>query len=609
MAMALRQASRPRVARRRAVARRAAMEAERSALDRSSGNFALIDTLASWGITTFAGVNGGGVIHVAKYLQPLGGIAELGDGAPRLLTMSEYAAGFMPIGHYLASGRIAGCVTTTGAATKLGMSGLSDAKLLNIPAVYLVALNSTLSVGMAPLQDVSEHGMNIVAQLRAELGDGCIVIDSANRLEDRLRRAQEVLSQRRPVAIAFHPDILARPAEADVPWTVSERGPSKRDVAAFLAEFPEGMRGRRVVVYVSEEAGRSPGMRQLTTRLSCALRAPTVWSVNGANAVEPDNPYGFGHISFGGNDRAMEIWRSLGPDDVVIALGLDAGEYSLNLARIGAGALWHFTGLPEPYGHVYGDFRHRTRGEYRQVRGDIAASLAAVLPHLEREASSRPETPPAPRDLNGSKAAHQVKDDRVDLVAFYEALYSMWRPHTIGFDDVCVAYRERQYVTQRPHPNARFYAAQDGSAMGGGFGLGVGAKLARPDLHTFVFSGDGCWRLFGGALADAANLDLRVFIVNNGTYAIVDKGLELVIPEVEKRRYHSRLPHIDFVAAARAHGWDGYSVRPDLSNLAEIMDACYEQNGRSILVEIPADPDQVIGPNPRLQNLTTKTYL
>jgi len=121
--------------------------------------------------------------------------------------------------------------------------------------------------------------------------------------------------------------------------------------------------------------------------------------------------------------------------------------------------------------------------------------------------------------------------------------------------------------------------------------------------------GDGCWRLFGGALADAANLDLRLFIINNGVYGIVDKGLEVVIPEVERRRYHGSLPAIDFVRAAKAHGWDGYRLKPDLSNLAEIMDACYEVTGQSILIDVPIDADQLLGLNPRLMNLTTGTYL
>src|SRR6184192_4679855 len=158
-------------------------------LERSSGNFWLIETLRRWGVTAYAGVNGGGLIHVAKHLEPFSYLSQATDGAPRMLTMSEYVSGFVPLGYWLASGRIAGCLTTTGAATKLGGSGMTDAKLHNIPAVYLIALNSTLSIGNAPLQDVSEHGMNIVPQLEAELGEGCVVIDSVHSLEDGLRQA------------------------------------------------------------------------------------------------------------------------------------------------------------------------------------------------------------------------------------------------------------------------------------------------------------------------------------------------------------------------------------------------------------------------------------
>jgi len=153
-----------------------------------SGNAVLIETLRRWGVRFFAGVNGGGVVHVAKHLEPYQELAHSADKASRMLTMGEYVAGFVPLGYWLASGRIAGCVTTTGAATKLGGSGMTDAKLHNIPAVYLIALNSTLSIGNAPLQDVSEYGMNVVPQLQAELGEGLVVVDNMNKLEEGLRR-------------------------------------------------------------------------------------------------------------------------------------------------------------------------------------------------------------------------------------------------------------------------------------------------------------------------------------------------------------------------------------------------------------------------------------
>ena len=582
--------------------------AKKMALERTSGNFALIDTLRKWGITFYSGVNGGGLIHVAKHLEPFLGLEQVGDGVPRMHTMSEYVAGFVPLGYYLASGRIAGCLTTTGAATKLGSSGITDAKLHNIPAVYIIALNSTHSIGLSPLQDVSEHGMNVVPQLRAELGDGCIVIDDITKLGAQLEHAQSILAESKPVAIAFHPDILSQTADFNVPKRERPRSFVQADADRFVDGFPKQSVGRRVVIYVGAEAARCPGIKELTTELSEALSAPTVWSVNGANAISPDNRYGFGYISFGGNDEAMKLWRGLTADDIVIALGFDSGEYSLNLGSIPAGHVWHFTEWNEPYGHKGGDFRHRVSGDYNVVRGDIECTLKEVLPRLKGKLEGRPKVH-IPPSLNTRTISREVRNGAVDAVEFYSELHRSWRPHSIGFDDVCTAYKDRQYVNPRPHPSIPFHTVHDGSAMGGAFGLGVGARAADPSLNTFVFSGDGCWRLYGGALAEAANLGMNLFIINNGTYAIVDKGLEVVIPDVDKGRYHGRLPMIDFVAAAKAHGWDGYKLRPDLGNLDEIMEACYSGSGQSILIDVPIDPDQVIGLNPRLYNLTTDTYL
>src|SRR2546429_9003973 len=88
-------------------------------LEHTSGNYWLIETLRRWGITTYAGVNGGGLIHVTKHLQPFSDLSETRDGVPRMLNMGEYVARFMPLGQYPASRPGAGCATPTGAPTQL----------------------------------------------------------------------------------------------------------------------------------------------------------------------------------------------------------------------------------------------------------------------------------------------------------------------------------------------------------------------------------------------------------------------------------------------------------------------------------------------------------
>src|SRR5207244_12651962 len=170
------------------------------------------------------------------------------------------------------------------------------------------------------------------------------------------------------------------------------RGGGRAGVPGRVSAGPRGQAGRH---FGGGEGAFAPHARTLTTLLSKILKAPTVWSVNGANAVDPSNEYGFGHISFGGNERAMELWRSLGKDDVVIALGFDAGEYSLNLAKIPAGHVYHFTDMREAYGHKNGEFRHPVAPEYRQVRGDVGLVLDAVLPRLAETCKEALNTAPA----------------------------------------------------------------------------------------------------------------------------------------------------------------------------------------------------------------------
>ncbi|AFZ22834.1 thiamine pyrophosphate-dependent enzyme, possible carboligase or decarboxylase [Cylindrospermum stagnale PCC 7417] len=576
-----------------------------------SGNFALLEILKQWGIKHYAGVNGGGVIKIAQHLLPLTHLHQLRDGIPRMLTMNEYITGFIPLGYYLATGKFAGTILTTGAATKLGLCGLTEAKLHNIPAVYLVALNSTQVHDKAPLQDVSENGMNLIPQLQAELGDGCVVIDDLSVIEDKLLMVQKILSQSRPVVIAFHPDILSQDIDLNqlsFPPTHSNSEINYSDIDALASQLAQIQPTQRIILYVGEEAARYEQISSLIDDLSYRLKSPIIWSVNGANAVSETNPYGYGHIMFGGNDRAMKLWQSINSDDVLIMIGLDPYEYVLNNEQIRAGNVWHLTHFLCPYGHKDGNFQHRAAFEYQKVYGDIVLVLQELLNRLPQNKDLSGVNPPLV-SLNTRIISRTVRPDTVDLLSFYEQIGQLWQPNTIGFDDVCMAYKDRPYLMQRRHPNIRFHSMYHGSAMGGAFGLGCGAKLGNPLLHTFIFSGDGCWRLYGGAIADASHLGLCLFIINNHSYGIIEQGAPSILPGVDSTRYHAHLQNIDFVAAAKAHAWDGYRLKPDLSNLLEIMDVCYNSNSQSILVEVPVDSTQVIGLNPRVLNLRGDCHL
>lgn len=562
----------------------------------------LVSALRDWGVVLYAGVTGGGVIHFVKHLPPTY-LEEPETEEPSLFTIGEYVAGFVPLGYYLCSGRVAAALATTGAATKLLTCALSDAKLHNIPCIFIVPVNSSESMDKGPLQDASKAGSNIVAQLEAELPDAVFLLDDPAEIGPELAAARRILDNCQPVVLLLHPETMAAPAVLAAPPRPSAPVVIERtSVAEFLRKFPVHARNRRIIVFVGEEASRYPGMHDLTTRLCKALEAPVVWSINGANAVARSNPYAYGYIAFGGNDRAMELWRSITPEDIVLALGFCPDEYTLNLKNVAAGRTWNFTNLINPYGHSNGGFSHRVGGDYAEVRGALDVTLAEVVEFLEAHPlKDRPQCE-THDDLN-SWTPPAGRKECVDIVSFYRRLDQLWRPRSIGFDDVCLSYKDRQYVTQRPHPHISFHSLYRGSAMGGAFGLGIGAKLAEPGSHVFVFTGDGCFRLFAGCLAEATDLGLTLFVLNNETYGIVEQGLKSILPNVPEEQYHAKLRPIDFCGAARAYGWEARSLKPDLGNLNEIIDECYIGHRRSLLVEVPIDASQIVGPNPRVGNL------
>lgn len=111
------------------------------------------------------------------------------------------------------------------------------------------------------------------------------------------------------------------------------------------------------------------------------------------------------------------------------------------------------------------------------------------------------------------------------------------------------------------------------------------------------------FRLIAGCLAEARSLGLVLFVLDNGALGIMVQGLPVVIPDYSSDRYHSDLYRIDFGSMARACGWTSRKLMPDLSNLAEIMRESYSPGHPSILVEVPVDAEQVVGQNPRANNL------
>lgn len=554
----------------------------------------LVDYLSLLGINSYAGVTGGGVVHYMKYLAPY----KAEEQTTSLFTISEYPAGFIPLGHYLATGNVSAAIATTGAATKLVSCGLSDAKLHNIPSVYVFPVSTILHTEDSALQDSSIYGSNIVQQLLAEFPQHVFLLDNPFTFAKQLELARQGLISRKPVIFLLDNEKMALPVE-HLPEHVTYQPLDKTsEIADFTKLLKEKVTGRRVLLLVGEEGMYEPNIRQLTTAVSQVLKAAVVWSMNGGNCVEGANPYGYGYISFGGNDKALDIWDSVTEEDVVLCIGVTPDEYTTDLKKIPAGDVFFITGIENAYGQIRGSYQHSVQHGLHQINGPISEVLEGIV----AERFSTKACPLAPVDLN-NRELRAPQTGYADMAEVYNRLYHWWQPNSLVISDVCLAYKDYQYVTQRPNDLITYFSFYRGSAMGGAYGVAVGAKLAAPDKRVYLFSGDGCFRLYGGSLNEAKDLGIVLFLLDNHTYSIVAQGLPVILPTVEPERFHDTLSSMDYAKMAEASGWLSYSLSADLTNFEDILLEIEQNKNKSILVRVPVDPEQILGQNPRVRNL------
>lgn len=556
------------------------------------------------GIINYFGCNGGGVIQLLKHLATY----QNNKKTANFYYMSEYTAGFMPIGYYLATGNIACCVCTTGAAQKLAGSGMSDARFMNIPAIYLAALAQEENSMHYPIQDTSTQGMNIVTQLKSEFKNRVFHMNNHSNPGHILTKMQTILSKKQPVFLFFDPNTLCKP----VPQKYSRIEIIKRRtrptlINKLIKELATPNSSRKVLVFCGLEASAEKVSSQLFRDFIKKIDAQVIYSVNGDNIATHTKKENLGHLLLGGNKAAIDAWQQIKKTDIIITLGLDVGEYVLNLQNIPQAICFCLTDQTIGYGQKRSSYQHLFQGSYHQINGPIKKTIETFMQKTLSLSFPKNTKFNNPHDTLPNKK--YIKKETVSTIEFYKKIDQLWRPKSLAFEDICIAYRDRQSILKQPNENIKIFSANHGSAMGSAFGLGVGAAISDPKQKIFIFSGDGCFRLYGANLSEACKLNITLFIMDNNNLSIIKNGCSEILKQSKQKNDHAEIGNVDWEKAATAYGWRFFSLHPDLENLGEIMQSSYDQEKTSILVKVPLDTNQVIGKNFRYSTITPSSNL
>jgi pyruvate dehydrogenase (quinone) len=539
----------------------------------------MLRRLREWGITRVYGYPGDGSngLNLAFH--------EVGDRIEFVQTRHEEIAALAACAHAKLTGEVGVCMATSGPGAIHLLNGLYDAKLDHAPVLAIVGQQKRMSLGGDYQQEVDLRAL--YKDVASEYLGECVDPRQAQHLIDRAVRIAK--AERTVTAIIVPSDVQELPYEEpprehgavssgvgyEPPVVVPREEDLRRAADALNA-------GSKVAMLIGQGA---KGATDEVIEVAELLGAGVAKALNGRAAVPDDLPFVTGSIGLLGTKPSDDMMQ-----------GADT------LLMVGTGfpyAEW----LPEP-GQVRGvqiDIDAKRLGlrypnEVNLV-GDSAATLRALVPHLERKANRAWR-----EEIEGNvdrwwrllAERAQVKADPINPQLVFHELSPRLPDRAIVLADSGSA---TNWWARHLKLRRGMDAALSGTlaTMCPAVPYALAAKLAYPDRPVIASIGDGAMQMLGiNALVDLAAYDERwspplvVLVLNNGDLNQVTWEQRVLAGEA-KLEASQNLPPFDFAAYARQLGLEGIRVeRPE--DVGPALDRALAAP-RPAVVDVLTDPE------------------
>jgi acetolactate synthase I/II/III large subunit len=511
----------------------------------------LVEALLAQGVSTCFGVPG------ESFLAVLDGFHEHRDRIRFIACRQEGGAAFMAEAQGKLTGRPGICFVTRGPGATNASIGLHTAFQDSTPMILFIGQVASDQRDREAFQEVDYRQM---------LGPGTLgfakwvgeVHDPA-RLPEYVARAFHTAMQGRPgpVVLVLPEDMLSASTEAEVlprvePALAWPAPGALREVRRLLleAERPFVLLGGSVW-----DANACEAMQRFAEGwnlpVGCAFRFQDLFDNRHPNYA--------GDVGIGINPR---LAARVAEADLVLAIGARLGEmttggYTLLKAPRPAQKLIHIHAGPEELGRVYAADLMLQSAMVCAAKALETLAPPPALPwgdwtaqaHADYEANHEP-IPVAPLDMAEVVKTIQRLAPGDSVLTNGAGNYSGWL--------------HRFYRYPGLQHGGRTQLAPTSGAMGYGVPAAVAASLLYPQRTAINIAGDGDFLMTGQELATATGYGagrgagkLIVIVVDNGTYGTIRMHQEREYPG---RVSGSDLFNPDFVALARAYGWDASFV-------------------------------------------------
>jgi pyruvate dehydrogenase (quinone) len=410
------------------------------------------------------------------------------DNQPKFVqSRHEEMSAFEAVGYSKFTGRVGVCIATSGPGAIHLLNGLYDAKLDHVPVVAIVGQTNRSAMGGSYQQEV-----DLLSLFKDVASDYVQMVTVPEQLPNVLDRAIRVaLTERAPTAIIIPADVqeleYSAPTHAFkmVPSSLGLDWPTVVPGDDAITRAAEILNAGRKVAILAGSGAR--GARAELERVAELLGAGVAKPLLGKDVLSDELPYVTGSIGLLGTRPSYELMKGC---DTLLTVGSSFPYTQFLPAFDQARAVQididgKMIGMRYPY-------------EVNLV-GDAAATLRALIPHLERkEDRSWREDIEAKvtRWWEVMEAEAMVGADPVNPMRLFHELSTRLPGNAIVAADSGSA--ANWYARQlKFHGDIRGSLSGTLATMGPGVPYGIGAKFGHPDRPVIVFEGDGAMQMNG----------------------------------------------------------------------------------------------------------------
>ena len=509
------------------------------------------------------------------------------DNFPRFVqSRHEEMSAFEAVGYAKFTGRFGVCMATSGPGAIHLLNGLYDAKLDHVPVVAIVGQTARSAMGGSYQQEV-----DLLSLFKDVASDYVQMVTVPEQLPNVLDRAIRVaVAKRAPTAIIIPSDVQELPYSAPthafkmVPSSIGLDWPTTVPQDASIRRAADVLNaGQQVAILAGSGArGARAELQQVAELLGAGVAKPLL----GKDVLADDLPYVTGSIGLLGTRPSYEMMMGC---DTLLTVGSSFPYTQFLPAFDQARAVQididaSYIGMRYPY-------------EVNLV-GDAAATLRALIPHLQRKAdrSWREDIEAkVTRWWQVMDAEAMVEADPINPMRLFHELSSR-----LPGDAIVTADSGSSANWYARH--LRFRGDMRGSlsgnlaTMGPGVPYGIGAKFGHPERPVVVFAGDGAMQMNGLAelitikhyWQEWADPRLVVAVLHNDDLNQVTWEMR-AMEGAPKFAESQTLPSVDYASWAASLGLQGIAVdKPD--DIGPAWDRALAAD-RPTLLDVRCDPN------------------